>query len=131
MTRAILSFFGGLFSFIMLGTVFAALTVGGVIWVYTHDLPSTEQLANYEPPMISRVYSGEGQMMDEFARERRLFTPIEDIPPLAASGLHFGRGPLFLRASGLQPAGDDLGGARTRWCRAGVTCGARRPLPSR
>ena len=32
--------------------------------------------------MISRVYSGEGQMIDEFARERRLFTPIEDIPPL-------------------------------------------------
>ena len=82
MTRAILSFFGGLFSFVLLGIFFGALTMGGVIWVYTHDLPSTDQLANYSPPMISRVYSGDGQMIDEFARERRLFTPIEDIPPL-------------------------------------------------
>lgn len=82
MTRAILSFFGGLFSFVLLGAVFGTLTVGGVIWVYTHDLPSTEQLANYSPPTISRIYSGEGQLIDEFARERRLFTPIDDIPPL-------------------------------------------------
>ncbi|WP_370225720.1 penicillin-binding protein 1A [Pararhodobacter marinus] len=103
MTRAILSFFGGLFSFIMLGTVFAALTVGGVIWVYTHDLPSTEQLANYEPPMISRVYSGEGEMMDEFARERRLFTPIDDIPPLLRQAFISAEDRFFYEHQGFNP----------------------------
>jgi penicillin-binding protein 1A len=78
--RAILSFFGGLFSFAITGLVFAVLALGGVFWMYSRDLPSHEQLANYAPPSISRIYSGEGRLIDEFALERRLFTPIDDIP---------------------------------------------------
>ena len=80
MLRAILSFFGGIFSFVVLSLFFVALTVGGVFWMYGRDLPSHEQLANYAPPSISRVFSGEGELIDEFAQERRLFTPIDDIP---------------------------------------------------
>jgi penicillin-binding protein 1A len=48
--------------------------------MYSKDLPNHEQLAQYEPPTISRIYSGEGVLMDEFAQERRLFAPIDDIP---------------------------------------------------
>ncbi len=80
MLRVILSFLGGIFSFVVLGIAAAAMTVGGVIWMYTADLPSHEQLANYTPPTISRIYSGEGQLIDEFAQERRLFVPIDDVP---------------------------------------------------
>ncbi|MCB1410088.1 MAG: transglycosylase domain-containing protein, partial [Rhodobacteraceae bacterium] len=103
MTRAILSFFGGLFSFLLLGLFFGALVMGGVIWAYSHDLPSTDQLANYSPPMISRVYSGEGQMIDEFARERRLFTPIEDIPPLLREAFISAEDRYFYEHSGFNP----------------------------
>ncbi len=78
--RAILSFFGGVFSFAITGTVFLAVAIGGVFWFYSQDLPSHEQLASYAPPTISRIYSGEGRLIDEFAIERRLFTPIDDIP---------------------------------------------------
>ncbi len=80
MLRTILSFFGGLFSFVITGLVFVVLALGGVFWMYGRDLPSHEQLANYAPPSISRIYSGEGRLIDEFALERRLFTPIDDIP---------------------------------------------------
>ncbi len=80
MLRAILSFFGGLFSFAITGLFFAVVAVGGVFWFYSQDLPSHEQLASYAPPTISRIYSGEGRLIDEFATERRLFTPIDDIP---------------------------------------------------
>ncbi len=80
MLRAILSFFGGLFSFAITAVSFAAIALGGVFWYYSNDLPSHEQLANYQPPTISRIYSGEGRLIDEFALERRLFTPIDDIP---------------------------------------------------
>ena len=80
MLRAILSFVGGLFSFAITLLFVAALAVGGVFWYYGQDLPSHEQLANYDPPTISRIYSGEGRLIDEFATERRLFTPIDDIP---------------------------------------------------
>ena len=80
--RFITSTLGGLFSWVITGLFFAALTIGGVFWMYSRDLPSEESLAQYTPKMISRIYSGEGRIIDEFATERRLFTPVEDIPDL-------------------------------------------------
>ncbi len=59
-----------------------AIGVGAIFWMYGRDLPSYEALANYTPKTISRVYSGEGRIMDEFARERRLYTPPSEIPDL-------------------------------------------------
>lgn len=82
MLRFIVSFFGAIFSMVTLGLLFAALTVGGIFYMYSRDLPSHESLAQYAPPTISRIYSAEGQLMDEFATERRLFVPISDIPDL-------------------------------------------------
>ena len=82
MLRFILSFFGSIFSTITLGVAVMALTIGAVFWIYGRDLPSHESLAQYQPPTISRIYSGEGQLIDEFAEERRLFTPSEEIPVL-------------------------------------------------
>ncbi|MWD28012.1 PBP1A family penicillin-binding protein [Aquicoccus sp. SCR17] len=82
MLRFILSFFGGIFTLITMGLFAIAVTIGGVFWVYGRDLPSHESLAQYQPPTISRIYSGEGRLIDEFAQERRLFTPAEEIPDL-------------------------------------------------
>lgn len=59
-----------------------ALTFGAIFWMYGRDLPSHESLAQYKPPTISRIYSTEGRIIDEFAKERRLFTPAEEIPEL-------------------------------------------------
>jgi penicillin-binding protein 1A len=80
--RPILSLFGTVFSLITLIVVIVGLSIGAVLHIYGKDLPSHESLANYTPPTISRIYSGEGRIIDEFARERRLFTPAEDIPDL-------------------------------------------------
>jgi penicillin-binding protein 1A len=80
--RFILSTIGGVFSWLVTGMVFAALVVGAVFWVYSRDLPDHEYLAKYSPKTISRIYSGEGRLMDEFATERRIFAPVEDIPDL-------------------------------------------------
>lgn len=82
MIRFILSFFGAIFSWVTIGALFAALTVGAVFWMYSRDLPDTDQLAQYTPPTISRIYSREGRIIDEFAEERRLFASAEDIPKL-------------------------------------------------
>jgi len=80
--RPILSLFGTVFSLITLVVVIFGLSIGAVLHIYGKDLPSHESLANYTPPTISRIYSSEGRIIDEFARERRLFTPAEDIPDL-------------------------------------------------
>ena len=82
MSRFILSFFGGIFTTVTMGVGMVVLSIGAVFWVYGKDLPSHESLAQYSPPTISRIYSGQGQIIDEFAKERRLFTPAEDIPDL-------------------------------------------------
>jgi penicillin-binding protein 1A len=80
--RFIGSFFGAIFTAITLGLLFGALSIGAIFWMYSSDLPSHESLAQYTPPTISRIYSGEGQIIDEFAQERRLFVAIEDMPDL-------------------------------------------------
>ncbi len=80
--RFIGSFLGGIFTTVTLGLLFGALTVGAIFWMYSADLPSHESLAKYAPPTISRIYSGEGRIIDEFAQERRLFVPIEEVPDL-------------------------------------------------
>ena len=82
MTRFILSFFGAIFSLLTLGLVMAAIGVGAVFWVYGRDLPDHERLANYLPPTISRIYSTEGKIIDEFVEERRIYAPAEEIPDL-------------------------------------------------
>ena len=120
----VLSTIGGLFSAITLGVVAGAMVVGGVLWMYGRDLPNHEQLAQYTPPTISRIYSGEGRLMDEFARERRLFAPAEDIPDLVKQAfisaedknfyLHAGYDPVGMVAAAVDAArGGRLRGAST------------------
>lgn len=82
MLRFILSFFGAVFALLTNGAILIGFLFGAVLWIYGRDLPSTAQLASYAPPTISRIYSGEGRLVDEFARERRLFTPPDEFPDL-------------------------------------------------
>lgn len=82
MIRSILTFAGTIFSTLTMIIVVIALSIGAVFYIYGKDLPSHQSLATYEPPTISRIYSIEGRIIDEFAKERRLFTPAEEIPDL-------------------------------------------------
>ncbi|MFU8881007.1 MAG: penicillin-binding protein 1A [Rhodobacterales bacterium] len=82
MIRFLLSTLGGLFTLVTMGIFAVALSIGAVFYIYGRELPSHESLAQYTPPTISRIYSAEGRIIDEFARERRLFTPAEEIPDL-------------------------------------------------
>ena len=120
----ILSTLGGLFSAVTLGIIAAALSVGAVLWMYGRDLPNHEQLAQYTPPTISRIYSGEGRLMDEFAQERRLFAPAEEIPDLVKQAfisaedknfyVHAGYDPMGMVAAAVDAArGGRLRGAST------------------
>ena len=50
------------------------------LWYFSIDLPDYKILANYEPPVSSRVYSGEGQLIAEYAYQKRFFIPFESVP---------------------------------------------------
>ncbi|WP_404403804.1 penicillin-binding protein 1A [Pelagibacterium halotolerans] len=63
---------------------FGLIALGGVaffIWTLTQDLPDYTVLLDYQPPVTTRVHAADGTLLAEFARERRLFQPIETIPP--------------------------------------------------
>ncbi len=71
-----------LFSLMSIGIVIGLGAVAGVVWYYSRDLPSFERLANYHPPLISRVYARDGQPIAEYLKERRIFVPIDEFPSL-------------------------------------------------
>ena len=59
--------------------------VAAVIFVFSYygqDLPDYKQLKDYEPPIVTRLYAGDGRLMAEFAQEKRVFMPIRTIPDL-------------------------------------------------
>nr|WP_245220444.1 MULTISPECIES: PBP1A family penicillin-binding protein [unclassified Ruegeria] len=88
-----------------MGIFMAALVIGAVFWMYGRDLPSHESLAQYKPPTISRIYSGEGKLIDEFAQERRLFTPSEEIPDLVKQAFISAEDKNFYNHQGYDPRG--------------------------
>ena len=53
-----------------------------IFWNFVFDLPDHEQLINYEPPMLTRVYASDGRLISEYAAEQRSYVPIDSIPPL-------------------------------------------------
>jgi penicillin-binding protein 1A len=102
---AVLYLLGFVFSWGVIGLVFAVLVVGGVIWSYGPDLPDHEELAAYEPLTLSRVYSGEGELLDEFVRERRVFTPSDEIPDLVKHAFISAEDKNFYSHWGFDPRG--------------------------
>ena len=69
---------GLIFFLSLLGIVLVAWT----FWIYGQNLPDYNQLSKYEPPVVSRVYATNGALLAEFAKEKRVFVPIQSIPSL-------------------------------------------------
>lgn len=75
-----------IFSLGFLGAI-AAIGAGAfVLSYYGRDLPDYTQLKTYEPPIVTRIYAGDGRLLAEYAREKRVFVPIEVIPDLVKKG---------------------------------------------
>ena len=68
-------------SLVVLMMTLAGAGVLWVFWTYGKGLPDYQQLANYEPPVVTRVHAGNGALLAEYASEKRLFVPVEAIPP--------------------------------------------------
>ena len=63
--------------------LFVLLALGGcgaVYYRFGRDVPSHDDVINYDPATITRVYASDGALMAEYARERRLFVPLQAVP---------------------------------------------------
>ncbi|MCC9625497.1 penicillin-binding protein 1A [Thalassospira sp. MA62] len=74
--RILLSIFG----FLFLMAVAGGAGVLAIFWHYGQDLPDYTQLEDYEPEVMTRVHAADGALIAEYAREKRVFVPIDAIP---------------------------------------------------
>ncbi|MGD9768637.1 MAG: penicillin-binding protein 1A [Pseudolabrys sp.] len=80
--RLLLRFFGFLFTAGTIVFVVAIAGAAGMLWHFSQSLPDYNQLQDYEPAVMTRVHASDGALLAEYARERRLYTPIQAIPKL-------------------------------------------------
>src|SRR5207253_538748 len=55
--------------------------LSGVMFAYAGDLPQVSALDNYSPSTITRIYASGGQVIGEFATQRRVVVGYDDINP--------------------------------------------------
>jgi penicillin-binding protein 1A len=96
-----------LYGLVGIGALGAAGLLAGIIlvWVLMRDLPSVETLNNYKPAITTRVYAGNGQVLGEYARQRRIFVPIAFIPKLVAEAFTSAEDRNFYNHPGIDPGG--------------------------
>jgi penicillin-binding protein 1A len=85
MMRFLIRFLGFLFAAGTLVFLVAVAGVAGLLYHFNQDLPDYTQLQNYEPPVMTRVHAADGQLLGEYAKERRLYLPIQAIPKLVTN----------------------------------------------
>lgn len=92
-----------LFSLGFLGLIAAVGIVAFVISHYGQDLPDYEQLKNYEPPIITRIYAGDGDLLAEYAQEKRVFVPVQKMPDIVKQAFLSAEDKNFYNHSGVDP----------------------------
>jgi len=103
--RFVFSFFGSIFALLTLGCALFAIIITAVFYAYGSDLPDYDQLSNYQPATISRVYSRDGEVIDEFAQQRRLFVSADEIPDIVKNAFISAEDKNFYTHIGYDPAG--------------------------
>ncbi|MFN7038483.1 MAG: penicillin-binding protein 1A [Alphaproteobacteria bacterium] len=69
-----------LLALIFIMSMVAVVIIGAVLFHFGNDLPDYKQLANYTPPLVTRFYSFDNQLIDEHAVEYRILAKIDEIP---------------------------------------------------
>ena len=90
------------------GLVVIAVILGGagVLYTFYHfgrDLPDYTQLADYDPPTVTRVHAGDGRLLAEYATEKRVYVPIQAIPLRVVNAFLAAEDKNFYHHAGIDP----------------------------
>src|ERR671935_3311280 len=80
--KLVLRFLGFLFAAGTTLFIVGVAAAAGLLWHFSKDLPEYSQLQDYEPPVMTRVHASDGALVAEYAKERRLYIPIQAVPKL-------------------------------------------------
>jgi penicillin-binding protein 1A len=103
--RQIVRFLGFIFATGAILFVVAASAAGILLWKFERDLPDYMALKDYEPPVMTRVLAGDGSLIAEYARERRLYLPSAAIPALVKNAFLSAEDKNFYSHAGVDPEG--------------------------
>ena len=76
MNKIIKNIFIGFLSF----SLISFILILGILWNFSNKIPDYKFLKNYKPPVSSKVYSGNGDVVADFSKEKRIFVPYRSIP---------------------------------------------------
>src|SRR5436853_7473780 len=82
-----------------------ATAAAGLLWHFSRELPDYSQLQNYEPAVMTRVHAVDGSLLAEYARERRLYIPIQAVPKLVINAFIAAEDKNFYEHSGIDFSG--------------------------
>lgn len=86
-----------------MGILAAAACMVLVFNYYGKDLPDHQQLKDYQPPIVTRIYAGDGRLMAEFAKEKRVFVPISSVPDMVKNAFLAAEDQNFYKHRGIDP----------------------------
>ena len=78
--KSVLFFFKIIVKLVIVVFTLGLLFSFSTLWYFSSDLPDYKILSNYKPPISSRVHSGEGYLIAEYALQKRLFIPYDSVP---------------------------------------------------
>lgn len=103
--RRLLKILAGLAVLGVLGVIAAAGGLGILYMHYSRGLPDYQQLADYQPPVMTRVYAGDGRLLGEYAVEKRLFVPVKAMPKPVINAFLAAEDKNFYQHAGVDPLG--------------------------
>jgi penicillin-binding protein 1A len=103
--RFLVRFVGFLFAAGTIVFLCGVAAVAGLIWHYSNDLPGYSQLQDYEPPVMTRVHASDGALLGEYAKERRLYLPIQTVPKLVINAFLAAEDKNFYQHGGIDYSG--------------------------
>ena len=69
-----------LINIFLIGVILSFLTALSLFIYFGRDLPDFGVLTTYEPPVVSKIFAADGNFLEEYSRENRVYTNFENIP---------------------------------------------------
>ena len=97
--------FKNIFILLLSFGLLSAFSIIALLWAFSNNLPDYKFLKNYKPPVSSKVYSGDGELVNDFSTEKRIFVPYKAIPTIITNSFLSAEDKNFFSHTGVDAKG--------------------------